>query len=70
MKGERLTLYLKILKKFAFDFENCSLTQFPSEENTEADALANLGSCNTAKPEWQKQPGVDDFMLSTTTHAS
>ncbi|XP_052622445.1 uncharacterized protein LOC128127793 [Lactuca sativa] len=44
VKGKKLALYLEILKKLAFDFENFSLTLVPREENIEADALANLGS--------------------------
>ena len=51
MKSERLALYLKILKKLAYDFENFSLTQVPKEEKTEEYALANLGSSLRIQPE-------------------
>jgi len=51
VKGEKLALYLEILKKLASDFENFSLTQVPREENTEAYTLANLGSSLRIPPE-------------------
>ncbi|KAJ0521768.1 putative ribonuclease H [Helianthus annuus] len=44
VKGEKLTKYLEIVKELALSFVFFSLTQVPREENTEADALANLGS--------------------------
>ncbi|KAF5774546.1 putative integrase, catalytic core, ribonuclease H domain, ribonuclease H-like superfamily [Helianthus annuus] len=44
VKGEKLTKYLEIVKKLALSFVSFSLTQVPREDNTEADALANLGS--------------------------
>ncbi|KAJ0885315.1 putative nucleotidyltransferase, Ribonuclease H [Helianthus annuus] len=44
VKGEKLTKYLEIVKELALSFVSFSLTQVPREENTEADALANLGS--------------------------
>lgn len=42
VKGERLALYLKILKKLASEFEALSLSQVPREDNVEAGALSNL----------------------------
>ncbi|KAF5779193.1 putative integrase, catalytic core, ribonuclease H domain, ribonuclease H-like superfamily [Helianthus annuus] len=44
VKGEKLTKYLEIVKELALSFVSFSLTQVPKEDNTEADALANLGS--------------------------
>ncbi|KAJ0433317.1 putative nucleotidyltransferase, Ribonuclease H [Helianthus annuus] len=44
VKGEKLTKYLEIVKELALSFVSFSLTQVPREDNTEADALANLGS--------------------------
>ena len=44
VKGDKLAKYLEIVKKLSIQFELFSITQVPREENTEADALANLGS--------------------------
>ena len=44
VKGQKLAIYLEIIKNLATSFVEFSLTQVPREENAEADALANLGS--------------------------
>ncbi|KAK1432046.1 hypothetical protein QVD17_08935 [Tagetes erecta] len=44
VKGERLSQYLEIVKKLSRDFVYFKIMQVPREENTEADALANLAS--------------------------
>ncbi|XP_023752848.1 uncharacterized protein LOC111901196 [Lactuca sativa] len=44
VKGEKLVLYLQILKNLASKFKTFTLNQVPREDNAEADALANLGS--------------------------
>ena len=44
VKGEKLALYLEIVKNLAICFKKFVLEQVPREENAEADALANLGS--------------------------
>ncbi|KAK1441334.1 hypothetical protein QVD17_07181 [Tagetes erecta] len=44
VKGERLSQYLEIVKKLSRDFVDFKIMQVPREENTEADALANLAS--------------------------
>ena len=44
VKGEKLALYLEIVKNLSKCFDVFLLEQVPREENAEADALANLGS--------------------------
>lgn len=44
VKGERLMLYLNVVKKLVTFFEIFSIKQVPRDDNSEADALANLGS--------------------------
>ena len=51
VKGERLSLYLQILKMLALEFTYCSLNQVPKEDYVESDALANLGSSLRIPPE-------------------
>ena len=51
VKGEKLVLYLEVLKRIAATFDFFQLNQVPREENTEADALANLGSALRIPPE-------------------
>ncbi|KAI3762501.1 hypothetical protein L1987_52931 [Smallanthus sonchifolius] len=43
-KRERLIRYLEIVKDLRGEFEIFQITQVPREDNTEPDALANLGS--------------------------
>nr|XP_043615882.1 uncharacterized protein LOC122587782 [Erigeron canadensis] len=50
-KGEKLIQYLEIVKKLAENFDLFDIEQVPREENTEADALANLGSTLKMSPE-------------------
>ena len=51
VKGERLALYLQVLKKIAatFDFFECN--QVPREYNTDENAPANLGSALRIPPD-------------------
>ncbi|KAL4581685.1 hypothetical protein LXL04_006212 [Taraxacum kok-saghyz] len=51
VKGEKLVLYLEVLKQIAATFDFFELSQVPREENTEADALANLGSSLRIPPD-------------------
>ena len=51
VKGEKLVLYLEVLKRIAATFDFFELSQVPREENTEADALANLGSSLRIPPD-------------------
>ena len=55
VKGQKLAVYLEIVKNLATSFVEFSLTQVPREENVEADALANPGSSFNL-PEGSKIP--------------
>ncbi|KAI3761737.1 hypothetical protein L1987_52158 [Smallanthus sonchifolius] len=44
VKGDKLAKYLTIVKQLSMEFEFINITQVPREDNTEADALANLAS--------------------------
>ena len=44
VKGEKLFQYLEIVRNLAKDFNFFDIKQVPREDNTEADALANLAS--------------------------
>ncbi|KAK9073810.1 hypothetical protein SSX86_006404 [Deinandra increscens subsp. villosa] len=43
-KGEKLSKYLDVVKDLSLKFETFNIVQVPREENSEADALANLAS--------------------------
>ena len=43
-KDSRMTAYLKVAKEKSDRFEKFSIEQIPRDQNTQADALANLGS--------------------------
>ena len=43
-KDSKMTAYLKFAKEKSERFEKFSIKQIPQDQNTQADALANLGS--------------------------
>ncbi|KFK24358.1 hypothetical protein AALP_AAs56437U000100, partial [Arabis alpina] len=43
-KDERMEAYLQVAKELAAQFEECTVTRIPREENTDADALAVVAS--------------------------
>ena len=51
MKGEKLTIYLDLVKKLAEDFDSFKIEQVPRQDNAEADALAYLGSTLKIPPD-------------------
>jgi ribonuclease HI len=51
VKGEKLTLYLDIVKKLAENFDSFNIEQVPRQDNVEADALAYLGSTLKMPPD-------------------
>ncbi|KAI3797985.1 hypothetical protein L1987_33251 [Smallanthus sonchifolius] len=55
LKGEKLAKYLTMVKQLSIEFETFNIIQVPREDNTEADALANLASALRV-PEGTKIP--------------
>ena len=43
-KDDRMIQYLAVAQRLISKFKSCKLTQIPREQNSQADALANLGS--------------------------
>ena len=43
-KDDGMIQYLAVAQRFIKKFKSCKLTQIPREQNSQADALANLGS--------------------------
>ena len=43
-KDSKMTAYLDVVKKLVKEFDKCKIEQVPRDQNSQADALANLGS--------------------------
>ena len=55
-KDSKMQAYLEIAKRLVNKFDSCTLQQIPRDQNTQADALANLGS--NIKPKLTSIPVV------------